>query len=175
MGSRGSGSRDFPSTPRHPTPARQRNGACVLTTKKWGKTCCISPVVTISWSWWYMRCSFRFSWVFLIARASALQTLPNLMGEHRPRGLGHGNHGGGSGDVLEDVKDELFDGLFKSFKSVRPFRDDYRELVKLASFSSVVPLPVEFRFLAPWSNAPGQRMSKVLYSFKIWSSGPFPA
>ncbi|KAG0712874.1 hypothetical protein GWK47_017443 [Chionoecetes opilio] len=78
------------------------------------------------------------------------------MGEHRPRGLRHGNHGGGSGDVLEDVKDEALRWTLQILQEREGLRDDYRELVKLViiflggapSRGNSIP--------CSWSNAPGQ-------------------
>ncbi|KAG0712582.1 hypothetical protein GWK47_002051 [Chionoecetes opilio] len=59
MGSRGSGSRDV--LRHHGIQHRpQKTGPVSSSNRKWGKTRCISPVVTISWSWWYMRCSSVF-------------------------------------------------------------------------------------------------------------------
>ncbi|KAG0695385.1 hypothetical protein GWK47_026931 [Chionoecetes opilio] len=73
--------------------------------RKWGKTCCISPVVTISWSWWYMRCSSVF-----FGGSSSPQHL--LFKRFQPHGR-HNREDFGTGimveevaTVLEDVKDE---------------------------------------------------------------------
>ncbi|KAG0724105.1 hypothetical protein GWK47_041316 [Chionoecetes opilio] len=62
----------------------------------------------------------------------------------------------------------LFDGLFKSFKSVRTFAMTTRELVKLVIIFLGGAPPGGIRFLAPEAMHQARWMSKVLYSFKIW-------
>ncbi|KAG0713077.1 hypothetical protein GWK47_017033 [Chionoecetes opilio] len=83
------------------------------------------------------------------------------------------NHGGGSGDVLGDVKMGLF-GTFQAFKSVRTFA----MIPGIGKTCHLFPLggapPVEFDSLLR-RNAPARWMSKVLYSFKFGISRAFSA
>ncbi|KAG0719227.1 hypothetical protein GWK47_007337 [Chionoecetes opilio] len=72
--------------------------------------------------------------------------------------------------VLEDVKDELFDGLFKSFKSVRTFAMTTGNWSNRHSFSAVVPLPGD-SIPCSWSNAQARWMSKVSTPSRFGCSG----
>ncbi|KAG0713776.1 hypothetical protein GWK47_015469 [Chionoecetes opilio] len=167
MGSRGSGSRDV--LRHHGIQHRPaETGPVSSSNRKWGKTCCISPVVTISWSWWYMRCSSVF-----LGCSSSPEHLLFKRFQTSWESIDREDFGTGImveevATVLEDVKDEALRWTLQVLQEREDLRDDYRELVKLVIIFLGGAPPGGIRFLAPGAMHQARWMSKVLYSFKIW-------
>ncbi|KAG0715383.1 hypothetical protein GWK47_012039 [Chionoecetes opilio] len=106
---------------------RRKRGLCLIEHKKGERPAAFRPSSPYPGVVVPCGCSSVF-WVFLIARANCSSNASKLMGEHRPRGLRDGNHGGGSGDVLEDVKDEALRWTLQVLQEREDLRDDYREI-----------------------------------------------
>ncbi|KAG0729907.1 hypothetical protein GWK47_029381 [Chionoecetes opilio] len=144
MGSRGSGSRDVLRHHGIPTPAAERG--LVLIEQKMGKD--------------LLHFACRHHILELVVHAGVSSVFlgvphrPSICSSNasKPHGRASTREDFGTGimveevaTVLEDVKRvRLFDGLFKSFKSVRTFAMGYRELVKLVIIFLGGALPVEF-------------------------------
>ncbi|KAG0729747.1 hypothetical protein GWK47_029737 [Chionoecetes opilio] len=163
MGSRGSGIGVSFDTTGSNTRAPE-TGPVSSSNRKRGKNLRILPVVTYR-GLVGNRCR-PCSWVFPLARASVLKTFPKPQGEHRPGGLRHGKHGGGSGDVLEESRMRLFEDL-QVLQEREDLRDDYREFGQNFLISSVVPLPGGIRFSLSPGATPGQGCQKSSTPFKI--------
>ncbi|KAG0714213.1 hypothetical protein GWK47_014547 [Chionoecetes opilio] len=157
-GSRGSGSRDV--LRHHGIQHRPQKRGPVFLTNRNGKALRISPVVTISWSWWYMRCSS----VFLGGSSSPEHCSSNAS---KPHGRASTERTSARESwwrkwrlFLEDVKDEALRWTLQVLQEREDLRDDYRELVKLVIIFLGGALPVEFEFLAPGEMHQARWMSK---------------
>ncbi|KAG0698584.1 hypothetical protein GWK47_026013 [Chionoecetes opilio] len=146
----------------------RRNGACVLIEQKMGKDLLLSPVVTISWSWWYMRCSSVFLGVPHRPSICSSKRFQTSWESIDREDFGTGIMVEEVATVLEDVKDEALRWTLQVLQEREDLRDDYRELVKLVIIFLGGAPPGGIRFLAPGAMHQARWMSKVLYSFKIW-------
>ncbi|KAG0727267.1 hypothetical protein GWK47_004037 [Chionoecetes opilio] len=130
-------------TPRHPTPAAE-TGPVSSSNRKWERPAAFLPVVNH-----ILELVVHAVFVRVLGCSSSPEHLlfkrfQNPMGSIDREGFGTGIMVEEVATVLEESRMRLFDGLFKSFKSVRTFAMTTGNWSNLSSFFLGGPLPVEF-------------------------------